>query len=218
MPYSTACCTPLSNFEAGQNYKEVVDPAVTVTLPLIDDPDSASLLIWTTTPWTLPSNLAACVHPTLEYVRVRHLKSGKVYVLMEARLEAVFPTGDYEILVKFPGAKLEGKRYVPVFPYFNKLGENGNGAFRVLVDEYVTSASGTGIVHQAPYFGEDDYRCCLIAGIISKEQEPICPVDASGRFTEPVADYLGQYVKDADKNIISDLKKNDRLFHITQVR
>lgn len=90
-------------------------------------------------------------------------------------------------------------------------------SFRVLVDDYVTAESGTGIVHQAPYFGEDDYRVCLINGIITKDMEPICPVDASGRFIKPVTDFEGQYVKDADKNIIATLKANGRLIHQSQV-
>lgn len=86
-----------------------------------------------------------------------------------------------------------------------------------MVDDYVTAESGTGIVHQAPYFGEDDYRVCLVNGIITRDMEPICPVDASGKFIEPVKDFLGQYVKDADKNIIAMLKSNGRLVHHSQV-
>lgn len=215
MPYSTACNTPLSNFESGQNYKDVVDPAVTITLPLLDDKDSTSLLIWTTTPWTLPSNLAACVHPSLEYVKVKQLSTGKYFIVMEARLEAVFQADDYEIVEKFPGIQLKGKKYEPVFPYFKERCQDV--AFRVLVDEYVTSESGTGVVHQAAYFGEDDYRVCLANGVITRDQEPICPIDPSGRFTKPVIDFEGQYVKDADKNIIATLKTIGRLFHATQV-
>ncbi|KAF5283434.1 hypothetical protein FQA39_LY04810 [Lamprigera yunnana] len=216
MPYSTACNTPLSNFESGQNYKDVVDPAITVTLPLIDDKDNASLLIWTTTPWTLPSNLAACVNPTLSYVRIKEYSSEKVFIVMEARAEFVFKQGDYKICETFPGIKLKGLKYVPVFPYFDYMREHG--AFQVLVDEYVTSESGTGVVHQAAYFGEDDYRICLAAGIITKDQEPVCPVDSNGRLTKPVTDFEGQYVKDADKNIIAHLKAANRLYHFTQVK
>ncbi|XP_059621937.1 isoleucine--tRNA ligase, cytoplasmic [Phlebotomus argentipes] len=216
MPYSTACTTPLSNFESGQNYKEVVDPAVTVTFPIVDDPDNAMLIGWTTTPWTLPSNLSLCVHPDLEYVKVKEVSSGKVIILMEARLEAVFKTTKcYEILEKFPGKKLVGLRYKPLFDYFEKCKEV---AFRVLMDTYVTEESGTGVVHQAPYFGEDDYRVCLANGVITRDQEIICPVDASGRFTAEVKDFVGQYVKDADKNIIALLKKMGRLYHASQTK
>uniref|UniRef100_A0A1B0CA15 Isoleucine--tRNA ligase, cytoplasmic n=2 Tax=Lutzomyia longipalpis TaxID=7200 RepID=A0A1B0CA15_LUTLO len=211
MPYSTACTTPLSNFESGQNYKEVQDPAVTVTFPIVDDPDKAVMIGWTTTPWTLPSNLSLCVHPDLEYVRVKEVSTGRVIILMEARLEAVFKSAkSYEILERFPGKKLAGLRYQPLFDYFLKYKDV---AFRVLLDDYVTEESGTGVVHQAPYFGEDDYRVCLANGVITRDQEIICPVDASGRFTDEVKDFRGQYVKDADKNIIAMLKKTGRLYH-----
>lgn len=215
MPYSTACNTPLSNFESGLNYKDVVDPAVTVSLPLIGDKENAALLVWTTTPWTLPSNLAACVHPTLIYVRFKQLSTGRVYIMLENRIETIFLPNDYEILKKFPGKELEGLKYEPIFNYFYERCKDV--AFRVLVDEYVTAESGTGVVHQAPYFGEDDNSICLRNGVITKDQEPICPVDATGRFLPPVSDYLGQYVKDADKNIMATLKANGRLIHQSQV-
>ncbi|ENN76881.1 isoleucine--tRNA ligase, cytoplasmic [Dendroctonus ponderosae] len=216
MPYSTACSTPLSNFESGQNYKDVVDPAVTVSLPIINDTENTCLLVWTTTPWTLPSNMAACVHPTLKYARVKHLSTGNFYILMECRVETVFHPGDYEILDRFRGKSLEGLRYQPVFPYFEEFGDKG--AFRVLVDEYVTSDSGTGIVHNAPYFGEDDYRVCLAGQIITKDMDPVCPLDSVGRFVNPVTDFAGQYVKDADKAIIAHLKANGRLIHQSQIK
>lgn len=128
MPYSTACNTPLSNFESGQNYKDVVDPAVTVSLPIIGDKDKAALLIWTTTPWTLPSNLTACVNPELIYARFRQLSSGRVFIMLESRIETIFQAGDYEILDKLPGMKLKDLRYEPVFPYFKEMKEKG--AFR----------------------------------------------------------------------------------------
>lgn len=214
MPYSTTCNTPLSNFESGQNYKDVVDPAITVSLPIIGHKDNAALLVWTTTPWTLPSNLSACVHPDLEYVLFHQISTDKRYIMLEHLIETIIQSGDYKILEKFPGKKLKGLQYEPIFPYFTHLKDK---AFRVLADEYVTSESGTGVVHQAPYFGEDDYRVCLNAGIITKDQEPICPVDASGRFVKPVTDFEGLYVKDADKKIIAALKANGRLVHQTQV-
>lgn len=216
MPFSTACNTPLSNFESGQNYKEVVDPAVIVSFPLVDEPD-VLLLAWTTTPWTLPSNLTLCVNPKLNYVKVKDVATGNVYVLMEARLEALYKKDDqYTVMEIFKGEKLKGKRYKPLFPYFTYMSEKG--AFQVLNDGYVTEESGTGIVHQAPYFGEDDYRVCLAANIITREQDIICPVDASGRFTEPVKHFLGQYVKDADKNIIKWLKESGRLVNSSTVK
>ncbi|CAG9854391.1 unnamed protein product [Phyllotreta striolata] len=215
MPYSTACNTPLSNFETGQNYKDVVDPAVTVSLPLVGDKEGASILVWTTTPWTLPSNLATCVHPELIYARVQQISTGKVYILMECRIESIFPLDDIKVLKTFPGKELKDLRYEPAFGYFSHLKST---AFRILVDEYVTSESGTGIVHQAPYFGEDDNRVCLANGVVTRDQEPICPIDAKGCFVEPVVDFLGQYVKDADKNIIAYLKEKGRLVHQSQIK
>ncbi|XP_057670811.1 isoleucine--tRNA ligase, cytoplasmic [Diorhabda carinulata] len=215
MPYSTACNTPLSNFETGQNYKDVVDPAVTVNLPLIDDKEGAGLLVWTTTPWTLPSNLAACVHPELIYARFKQISTKKIYIMLECRIETIFPIEDIEILKTFPGKELKGLKYEPIFNYFSYLKDKG---FRVFVDDYVTAESGTGIVHQAPYFGEDDNRVCLANGAIVRDQDPICPIDARGCFIQPVTDFLGQYVKDADKNIIAKLKEMGKLVHQSQIK
>ncbi|KAG7300162.1 Isoleucine--tRNA ligase-cytoplasmic [Plutella xylostella] len=213
MPYSTACSTPLSNFESGQNYKDVVDPAVVVSFPT---KEGYSLLAWTTTPWTLPSNLALCVNPNLVYLKIKEKSTGTCYVLQESRLPVIFKNvEDFEILEKFPGSKLKGVKYEPLFDYF--VGKCPN-AYQVLNDGYVTDDSGTGIVHQAPYFGEDDYRVCVAAGVVTRDQDIICPVDASGRFMEPVKDFLGQHVKDADKNIIALLKSRNRLIQSGQIK
>ena len=214
MPYSTACTTALSNFESGQNYKDVQDPMVFVSMPLIDAPDKAALVVWTTTPWTLPSNMTCCVNPDHQYVKVKELATGAIYIIMESRIDFVFKSKDaVEVLEKFPGSKLKGARYEPPFNYFKKY---ENVAFRVFCDNYVTEESGSGIVHQAPYFGEDDYRVCLANGVITRDQEIVCPLDASGKFTKEVPDFEGQYVKDADKNIIAMLKKTGRLLRAGQ--
>lgn len=210
MPFSTQCNTPLSNFESGQNYKEVVDPAVIVSFPLVSDP-TVSLIAWTTTPWTLPSNLALCVNPTSDYIKVECAKTSRKYILMEARISVLFkkPT-EYKVIARLKGKELEGEYYVPLFDYFvEKM--KANGAFRVLTDGYVTEESGTGVVHQAPYFGEDDNRVCLANKVIFKDGDIVCPVDESGRFTKEVSHFAGQYVKDADKEIIKHLKKAERL-------
>ncbi|XP_058997292.1 isoleucine--tRNA ligase, cytoplasmic [Mustela lutreola] len=209
MPFSTACNTPLSNFESHQNYKDVQDPSVFVTFPLEED-ENVSLVAWTTTPWTLPSNLALCVNPDMQYVKIKDVVRGKLLILMEARLSALYKLeSDYEILERFPGTCLKGKKYRPLFDYFVQCKENG--AFTVLADNYVREEEGTGVVHQAPYFGADDYRVCMDFNIIQKDSPPVCPVDASGCFTAEVTDFTGQYVKDADKNIIKTLKEKGRL-------
>ncbi|NXX71713.1 SYIC protein, partial [Spizella passerina] len=240
MPFSTACNTPLSNFESHQNYKDVQDPSVTVSFPLEEDP-SVSLVAWTTTPWTLPSNLALCVNPELQYVKLRGKSTGKIFILMESRLVALYKSdSEYQILDRqvhkllyllafsvflnvvkkmdfpasvFPGIVLKGKKYKPLFEYFIQCKENG--AFTVVVDGYVKEEEGTGVVHQAPYFGADDYRVCMDFNIIQKDSVPVCPVDASGCFTAEVTDFAGQYVKDADKHIIKWLKEKGRLIHST---
>ncbi|OCT83213.1 isoleucyl-tRNA synthetase 1 S homeolog isoform X1 [Xenopus laevis] len=211
MPFSTACNTPLSNFESHQNYKDVQDPSVIVTFPLLDDP-GISLVAWTTTPWTLPSNLALCVNPELIYVKLKDKSNGNMYILMEARLSALYKAEtEYDILERFPGKNLKGKKYTPLFPYFEKAA--ARVAFTVVTDNYVKSEEGTGVVHQSPYFGADDYRVCMDFNIIQKDSVPVCPVDASGCFTKEVTDFAGQYVKDADKNIIKLLKEQGRLVH-----
>eukprot|EP00116_Pleurobrachia_bachei_P002236 sb/3462498/ len=212
MPYSTACATPLSNFEVNLNYQDVTDPAVIVSFPCDQEP-GVSLIAWTTTPWTLPSNLALCVNPEMIYVKVSDkTRDGAKFILMEARLCALYKSEEeYEILDRFPGKKLAGLTYTPLFPY---LAGEMKSAFKVCLDGYVTSDSGTGIVHQAPAFGEDDYRVCLANGVFKKGQEPaICPIDASGKFTPVVSDFAGQYVKDADKQIIKHLKGTGRMVH-----
>ena len=214
MPYSTAISTTLSNFEAGQNYKEVDDPAVVVTFPLKQSPDVA-FLAWTTTPWTLPSNLALCTHPTMEYVKIKDAQSGKMFILAESRLVELYPKmkkkgykgGEFEVLEKMVGEKLKGTEYTPIFPYFQAHPK----AFRVVCDTYVTDDSGTGIVHCAPAFGEDDFRVCTAFGIIEKGGALPCPVDADGRFTTEVKDFAGQHVKDADPGICKLLKERGRL-------
>lgn len=215
MPFSTACHTPLSNFEAGQNYKEVSDPAIIVNFPLDDDP-TVSLIAWTTTPWTLPSNLALCVHPDFNYVKVKDNTTDKIYIILEDRIVSLFKTvEEYTVLDNMNGRSLEGRKYKPLFPYFEHLKSHdpNTGAFRVLCDTYVTSESGTGVVHQAPGFGEDDFRVCTGYGIFKKGDNVVCPVDASGCFTPEVTDFKGQYVKDADKGIVKLLKANGRLVH-----
>ena len=201
MPVSTALATPLSNFEATSNYMDVQDPAITVLFKLEDE--DAYLAAWTTTPWTLPSNLAVCVGPEIEYVRA-YDKSMDVHVYVaKERLEA-YP--DLEPGDAVLGSDLVGRRYQPLFGYFE--GERANGAFVVVSDGYVTTESGTGLVHQAPAFGEDDHRVLKAHGIDAL----VCPVTLEGLFTREVPDFEGLHVKDADKAIIRKLKDQGSLY------
>ncbi|EME28776.1 isoleucyl-tRNA synthetase isoform 1 [Galdieria sulphuraria] len=218
MPYSTALNTPMSNFEANLNYKEISDPSVIVSFPLLTDPNTC-LLAWTTTPWTLPSNLSLCVHPDLDYVTVEDTIQGKKYIFAEGRKEECLKAlrrdskkASSEVLritSRCKGTDLKGLQYQPLFEYFYERFKDK--AFLVLVDEYVTSDTGTGIVHQAPAFGEDDFRVCSNAGIISYNDEVPCPIDDNGRFIQPVTDFCGLHVKEADKSIIQFIKSLNRL-------
>jgi len=197
LPYCPRCATPLSNFEANQGYKEVVDPAITVRFILEEDPD-CSILAWTTTPWTLPSNMALAVGRNILYVEVED--GGKRYILAKERLPAYYRSEDeYTIVRECAGSELEGRVYSPLFPYFVEKKEEG--AFRVISADFVSTEGGTGIVHIAPAFGEDDAEAGRGNGI-----PDVCPIDEEGRFLEDVAGYAGRFVKEADKDIIRQLK------------
>jgi isoleucyl-tRNA synthetase len=211
MPYSWKLNTPLSNFEAGRNYQDVQDPAITVRVKLNGfEIENAFALIWTTTPWTLPSNLAICAGADIDYVAVRDVESGEIYVSAEARLGAYYKKeGEYEVLKKFQGLELSGLTYEPLFDYFS---ENSN-SFRVLLDSFVSTEDGTGIVHMAPAYGEDDYRVCRVADIPLVE-----PLDEDCKFTVQVPDYTGLFCKDADKVIIKRLKDEGKLVHQSTIQ
>jgi isoleucyl-tRNA synthetase len=210
MPYSWKLTTPLSNFEANRNYKDAQDPAITVRFRVRSGHEGLGagevyLLAWTTTPWTLPENLALCAGPSVDYVAVEDVASGAVYVLAEARLGAYYKKEDqYRLVRKLSGADLQGWTYEPLFPYFASHPKS----FVVLLDGFVTTEDGTGIVHLAPAYGEDDFRVCRAAGI-----DLVDPLDAEARFTEPVTDYLGMHVKDADRLIVKRLKDEGKLVH-----
>ena len=212
LPYSWAEHTPLSNQETrlDDSYKMRQDPAVTVTMPLVDTPGhplgaalaGVNALIWTTTPWTLPSNLAIAVNPDVTYVVVR-TADGERYLLAENLVAGYAKElGDYEIEHTYVGQELAGLGYQPPYDFF--LDEPN--AFRILVADYVTTEDGTGVVHQAPAFGEDDMITCQQAGI-----GVVIPVDMDGKFTSLVPPYEGMLVFDANKDIIRDLKAAGRI-------
>ncbi len=211
MPYSWKLNTPLSNFEAGRNYQDVQDPSITVRVKLLDfEVEGASALVWTTTPWTLPSNLAICAGPDIDYVVVRDTESGDIYVLAEARLGTYYQKEEqYEVLKRMKGTDLDGVSYEPLFGFF---ADNPN-SFRVLIDPFVSTEDGSGIVHMAPAYGEDDYRICSAADIPLVE-----PLDGDCKFTSQVSDYEGLFCKDADKQIIKDLKTSGKLIHQSTIQ
>ncbi|KAH8677731.1 tRNA synthetases class I-domain-containing protein [Xylariales sp. PMI_506] len=218
MPYSTALTTALSNFEANQNYQDVTDPAVVVSFPLLSDPNTY-LLAWTTTPWTLPSHLGLAVNPDFEYVKILDEKTGHHYIILEKLLTTLYKDpkkAKFKVVEKIKGKDMLGWKYTPLFDYLNE--EFQDVAFKVLNATYVTDDSGTGIVHQAPAFGEDDYNVAVAAGIITEKRPPPDPLDDRGVFTDKIPDFAGMHVKDADKHIIKYLKGTGRLVVESQLR
>ncbi len=214
MPYSWKLSTPLSNFEAGSNYKDVQDPAVTVRTAVKTGADASwgktYLLVWTTTPWTLPENLAICAGADLDYCVVRDLTDPEkaCYVMAKARVSTLFKKEEqFEIVAEMKGSALKGWTYEPIFPYFAEYA--AEGAFRVLNDDYVTIDDGVGLVHIAPAYGEDDFRVCREAGIMVIAD----PLDNSCNFTSKLPEYAGRFCKDCDKDLIRRLKEEGKLVH-----
>lgn len=199
MPFSWRLSTPLSNFEANLDYRDVQDPAVTLSFPIKGETDS-SFLVWTTTPWTLPANVAIAVGPTIDYVKV--LSNGHHYYVAKARQEATFGA-DAQVVAEIKGTELIGKSYEPLFPYFS---ENPR-SFVVLGSEHVTTEDGTGAVHMAPAYGVEDFDLCQKANIPA-----IDPVDEEGKFTSLVPDFVGLNIKVADSQIIRYLKQLGLVF------
>lgn len=198
LPYCPRCGTPLSSHEVAQGYADAEDPSVFVRMPLKDDPE-ASFLIWTTTPWTLISNVALAVAPEESYVRVR--AGGEHLVLAEALLSVL--EGDYEIVERYRGSDLVGREYQPLYTFVSV----DRPAWRVIGADFVTLDEGTGIVHTAPAFGEDDYRVGRENGLPFVQ-----PVDGAGRFTAEVEPWAGMFIKDADPLIIEDLAERGLLY------
>ena len=202
LPYCWNDETPLSSHELRMDddvYQSRQDPAVTVGFRIAEpgsDLNGVHLLIWTTTPWTLPSNQAVAVNPDVDYVVVA--ADGRRYLLARTRLAAYErELGQPEELACYTGAQLVDLHYAPPFPYF----ADSPNSFRVLPGDFVTTEDGTGIVHMAPAYGEDDKATADSAGIVA-----VTPVDAKGRFDASVPDYHGQHVFDANPGIIRDLK------------
>ncbi|MEZ5973872.1 MAG: isoleucine--tRNA ligase [Planctomycetota bacterium] len=231
-PVSTALGTTLSNFEVAlgpqekdpvtkkEGHKRRQDPSITVRFALEDE--DAYLWAWTTTPWTLPSNLALAVNPELDYVKVRFADGGEVAYanpVCLARYKERGRIGEYEVLETVKGSALEGRPYRPLLPFFADYaqpGPDGKRAFRVVLSGHATADSGTGIVHIAPAFGEDDFA------IGQREGLPMVnPVSISGIYDASIPDWQGMYVKDADKDIMARLKElgvlvdRDTIVHAT---
>ncbi|MCA9374207.1 isoleucine--tRNA ligase [Candidatus Peregrinibacteria bacterium] len=197
------CETPLSNFEVSQGYKDVTDLSATAKFKLKGE--DVFVLAWTTTPWTLPGNIALCMGPEIEYVKVGvKYEDGKeeVYIVAKELVEKVFKDMNYNILDAVDPKEMEGKEYEPLLPFYKD--EPG---FKIVLADFVTTEDGTGIVHIAPMFGEDDY------GVAKKYDLPMIQhVKMDGTFKDEVTDWAGKFVKGQDQNVAQYLEEHDRLF------
>ena len=222
MPYSTACGTSLSASEASGDdvYKEVIDPTVYVKFSIINQ-DNTYFVAWTTTPWTLPSNLALAMNPKLKYVKIYDHKTNEFYILAEACLpnlydqlkqnkkksdkkDQVLP---FDIIETFVGKDFENVEYTPLFDYYTK-----NRVFKVIMGNFVEEGNGAGIVHLAPAFGADDFDACINAGIVTVENVgKYCPIDDNGFMTNQVYDYTGEHIFAVNTKIIERLKHEKKM-------
>ena len=201
-PYDWKLGTVLSNSEASSEYKEVVDDTVTVWFEL---ENGERAIAWTTTPWTLPANSALAVNPKMKYVKMRH-DDGHVYILAESRVSAyekIFATS--EKVGECTGAELVGLHYTPIFPYYTDLAKEGHGLYTIISADYVSDSDGTGIVHIAPAYGEDDYWS---AKAVDPKFPVILNVDDFGNLDSTVKDWAGMNIFDANPKIIDWLRAN----------
>lgn len=205
VPYCPRCGTALSSHEVSQGYEEVEDPSIYVRFP-VKGQEKTAFLVWTTTPWTLPSNVAICVHPDHEYVKVE--KDGEYFIMAKALVDKVLGEGT-QVVETYRGKDLEGMEYEPPFPYVVP----DKKAHFVTVDDYVTLTDGTGIVHIAPAFGEDDAR------VGRRYDLPVVqPVNAEGKFTADIIPWANLFVKEADPQIIRALKEGGKLYKREQYK
>ncbi|MBQ2948106.1 MAG: isoleucine--tRNA ligase [Clostridia bacterium] len=201
VPYCPRCGTALSSHEVAQGYKNVKETSAYVRFAVKGE-ENTYLLAWTTTPWTLPSNLALCVNPHDTYCRF--IVDGQTIIMAKALIEAIYPGKEIEVLAEMPGAELAGMEYVPLFDF--AVGKLKKKAWFVVCDEYVTMSDGTGIVHIAPAYGEDDYRVCR-----DNDVPFVNFVDAQGCMTAETK-WPGVFVKDVDALVLEDLKARGLLF------
>lgn len=204
VPYCPRCGTSLSKaeLENGDNYKLLKENSVYVKFKSNDE-ENTYFLVWTTTPWTLPSNVALCMNPNEEYVKIEC--DGKNYIMLEKLAPTLFEQGSYKIVYRKKGKEFEYHKYQPLFDYVKDKIKKG---YFVTVDDYVTTEDGTGIVHIAPAFGEDDAAVGKKYGI-----DFVQLVDKYGQMSSET-DFAGMFVKDADKPIIEKLQKEDKMFKV----
>lgn len=206
VPYCPRCGTPLSDHEVAQGYEQVKDPSLFVRMPLVDETNT-SLLVWTTTPWTLPGNVAVAVHPEVDYVKVSMGEGDEQEYLILAKplLEKVLLDRPYEVVKTFKGKQLKGKHYRPLFTFMPVEKD----AHYVVLADFVTTEDGTGIVHLAPAFGADDMQMS-----IENDLPILMTVNESGRFISAIGSWGGMWVKDADPLIVKDLEQRGLMFDV----
>jgi isoleucyl-tRNA synthetase len=207
MPYSPKLGTALSNFEAKQNYKDVDDNSVIVKFKSKND--DLYYLVWTTTPWTLSSNMSLCINSNVQYITVKYENNN--YVLAKELVKKVFNKKSYIIVKEYMGYELINSEYEPIMNYYEHI----DFKYKIVADNFVTTTAGTGIVHLAPSFGADDHRVCLEHNIINKDNSPLelrCHIDEHCNYLDIVYNYKGRFVKDCDNDIINEIKENGKLF------
>ncbi len=206
VPYCPRCGTPLSSHEVAQGYKDIKEKSAIAKFR-VKGAEGEYILAWTTTPWTLPSNVALCVNPVEAYVKIKVKETGEIYYMAEALCNTVLGEGSYEVLGQFTGKELEYKEYEPLFDFAVDIcKKQDKKAFYITCDSYVTLTDGTGVVHIAPAFGEDD------ANVGRKYDLPFVQlVDAKGEMTEETP-WKGVFCKKADKEILMELDKKGLLF------
>lgn len=237
MPFSTACKTAMSNFEASQNYKEVSDPSILLCFPVVDKSvfgtilkdapefEQINFVAWTTTPWTLPANCGLCINPKFKYsIFTSGEDTSKLFIMHKDRVDSYIKNS--KVAVEVEGKDLIGIDYEQPFLCYESYRERG--FFKTIAADFVTADNGTAIVHCAPSFGEEDYKVFVKQGLIGKDEEPPCHVDENGKFTIELEKFFrnkhelektlkGFYIKDADKIILSVLKSklllNSRIVH-----
>jgi len=209
MPYSTELGTPLSISEASENYQDVSDPAVYVKVAVKNEPNTF-IVIWTTTPWTLPSNLALAMNPNMDYVKVKDVKTNEIYILANFGLDNLYGklmlSPKFDLISQHKGIEFNNVEYVPIFNYYS------HRTFKVVMGDFVEEGSGSGIVHLAPAFGQDDFDVCIQQNIISIEEVgDYCPLDENGKFIAPVIEYQGENCISTNPKIIERLKQEGKL-------
>jgi isoleucyl-tRNA synthetase len=207
--YCPRCATPLAKAEIAMDnsYKNITEDSVVIKFKLKDEKVYA--LAWTTTPWTLPSNLALTVNPKLSYAYIKDNKDKNTYLMAKEVVRNFYrDKRDYEIVKEVKGEELEGKKYEPLFEYF----KDTKNAFKIILGEFVTAEDGTGIVHTAPAFGEEDYDVCKEYNI-----PLVQPVDEKGKFTKEVKDFSGKFVHNTNKEIIDFLKEKKKVILVKKI-